>query len=258
MDEKFGLISIIMAAYNSEKTIEQAISSVIAQTYPQFELLVIDDCSTDNTAALIERLAQRDSRIRLIRNEKNSGVSYTRKRGLKEACGEWIAILDSDDAWRPNKLEKQIALQQEKNADLLYTGSAFMGSNGNAIDYILHAPAEIDYRRLLKQNLISNSSVLVRKTLYVKYYAIGDNMHEDFAMWLQMLKAGNVAYGVDEPLLVYRLAKSSKSGNKFQAAKMNWNTYRHVGLNVISAAFYECCYVVKGVLKYKNLKHSTF
>ena len=252
--ENFGLISIIMAAYNAEKTIGHSINSVLDQTYPNFELLVVNDCSTDGTEKLVESFAAKDSRVRLISNEKNSGVSYTRKHGLEEAKGEWIAILDSDDAWAPEKLEKQIALQEKTNADLLFTGSTFVDADGQPISWYLAAPAEVTYRRLLKQNVLSNSSALVRKELYAKHYASGDGMHEDFAIWLSILKEGRKAYGVDAPLLIYRIAKSSKSGNKFKAAKMNWNTYRYVGLNPVSALYYECWYMVKGLLKYKNLK----
>ena len=256
MQEDFGLISIIMAAYNAEKTIEQAINSVLSQTYTNFELLVVNDCSTDRTAELVKSIAAKDSRVRLISNVKNSGVSYTRKHGLEEAKGSWIAILDSDDVWAPEKLEKQIDLQRRTNADLLFTGSAFMGSEGQSIGWYLHAPAEVTYRQLLKQNVLSNSSALVRKELYAKHYAVGDDMHEDFAIWLSILKEGKKAYGVDEPLLIYRIAKSSKSGNKIKAAKMNWNTYRYVGLNPIEASYYECWYMVKGFLKYRNIKDS--
>ena len=252
----FGLISIIMAAYNTEKTIEQAINSVLSQTYTNFELLVVNDCSTDRTAELVKSIAAKDSRVRLISNVKNSGVSYTRKHGLEEAKGSWIAILDSDDAWAPKKLEKQIDLQRRTNADLLFTGSAFMDSDGQPIDWYLHAPAEVTYRQLLKQNVLSNSSALVRKELYAKHYAIGDGMHEDFAIWLSILKKGTKAYGVDEPLLIYRIAKSSKSGNKVKAARMNWNTYRYVGLNLMEAIYYECWYIFNGIRKYRNLRNN--
>ena len=250
----FGLVSVIMAAYNAEKTIEQSINSVLNQTYPAVELLVVDDYSQDRTVKLVENIMARDNRVRLIYNKENSGVSYTRKHGLEEAKGAWIAILDSDDIWAPEKLEKQIILQKKMNADLLFTGSAFMDSDGQPIDWSLHAPSEVTYRHLLKQNVLSNSSSLVRKELYEKYYAVGDGMHEDFAVWLGILKEGKKAYGVDEPLLTYRIAKSSKSGNKIKAAKMNWNTYRYIGLNPLSAFYYECWYVVKGLMKYKNLK----
>ena len=194
MQNDFGLISIIMAAYNAEKTIEQAINSVLSQTYTNFELLVVNDCSTDRTAELVKSIAAKDSRVRLISNVKNSGVSYTRKHGLEEAKGSWISILDSDDAWAPEKLEKQIDLQRRTNADLLFTGSAFMDSEGHPIDWYLRAPSEVTYRQLLKQNVLSNSSALVRKELYAKNYAVGDEMHEDFAIWLSILKKGMKAY----------------------------------------------------------------
>ena len=256
MQEDFGLISIIMAAYNAEQTIEQAINSVLSQTYTNFELLVVNDCSKDRTVELVKKIAAKDGRVRLISNVKNSGVSYTRKHGLEEAKGSWIAILDSDDAWAPEKLEKQIDLQRRTNADLLFTGSAFMDSEGQSIDWHLHAPAEVTYRQLLKQNVLSNSSALVRKELYAKHYAIGDGMHEDFAIWLSILKKGTKAYGVDEPLLIYRIAKSSKSGNKVKAAKMNWNTYRYVGLNLMEAIYYECWYIFNGIRKYRNLSNN--
>ena len=239
-----------------KKTIEQAINSVLSQTYTNFELLVVNDCSTDRTAELVKSIAAKDSRVRLISNVKNSGVSYTRKHGLEEARGSWIAILDSDDAWAQEKLEKQIKLQKKTNADLLFTGSAFMDADGKPIDWYLRAPSEVTYRQLLKQNVLSNSSALVRKALYAKNYAVGDGMHEDFAIWLSILKEGKKAYGVDEPLLIYRIARSSKSGNKFKAAKMNWNTYRYVGLNPIEAAYYEGWYMIKNVIKYTNLKIS--
>lgn len=251
--EKFGMISVIMAAYNAERTIEQAIISVLEQTYENFEIIVVDDCSIDKTVELVKALAENDNRIRLIINEKNCGVSYTRWHGLNVANGLWVAILDSDDAWMPQKLEKQIILQKQKNADLLFTGSAFMNETGSQMKWYLHAPKEITYRQLLKQNVISNSSSLVRRDLYEKYYVIGDEMHEDFATWLGILKEGKKAFGVDEPLLIYRISMSSKSGNKIKAAKMNWNTYRYIGLSLLEAIYYECWYVIKGLWKYKNL-----
>lgn len=254
LDSSMGLISVIMAAYNAEKTISDAIDSVLQQTYANIELIVIDDCSKDKTRSLVRQFAARDTRVRLVVNEKNCGVSRTRLHGLQTAQGEWIAILDSDDAWHPEKLQKQIELQAQTGAELLFTGSAFMDADGKKIDWYLHAPTTITYRQLLKQNLLSNSSALVKKELYEKYYAIGDKMHEDFAIWLGILRTGRKAYGVDEPLLIYRLAPNSKSGNKIKAARMNWNTYRYIGLNPISAIYYECWYILNGLRKYKNLK----
>ena len=254
MKDDFDLVSIIMAAYNSEKTILQSVESVIRQTYQNWELIIVDDCSTDNTFDCIQKLSKKDKRIRVIQNKMNKGVSYTRKHGLLESKGKWIAILDSDDIWVKDKLEKQILIQREKNADLIYTGSGFIDTYGHLLNWNLHVPSELSYNKLLKQNLISNSSALVRKQLYSTFYAEGDNMHEDFALWLSILKTGIIAYGIDEPLLIYRLDKHSKSGNKIKAAKMNWKTYRYVGLNIFKSIYYELCYIINGLLKYKNLK----
>ncbi|MDY4166938.1 MAG: glycosyltransferase [Fournierella sp.] len=247
------LVSVIMPAYNAEKYIRQAIDSVRAQTYCDWELIVVDDASKDNTNAIVSEYCREDSRVKLLRNPKNQGVSHTRKNGVEAAAGEWIAFLDSDDAWQPEKLEKQLALQKEYNAKLIFTGSAFMDSEGCPLEWVLHAPEKIEYRQLLKQNLISNSSVLIEKKAYQECAVLADDMHEDFACWLRFLRKGNIAYGVDEPLLIYRLSAQSKSGNKLKAAKMNWKTYRAVGLNFVFAAYYMGWYMVKSILKYKNL-----
>ncbi|MBR5547922.1 MAG: glycosyltransferase family 2 protein [Clostridia bacterium] len=254
MTQTNGKVSIIMAAYNAEKTIRQAIESVLAQTYSDFELLVVNDCSKDQTQAIVEAYSQRDERVKLIVNPKNMGVSHTRLNGLKAATGVWIAVLDSDDAWMPEKLEKQMVLQKQTGAALLYTASQFIDGDGNKIDWILSVPEKVDYKTLLKQNILSNSSSLCRKELYQKYYAIDDGMHEDFTLWLNILKTGEVAYGVNEPLLIYRVSTNSKSGNKIKAAKMNWNTYRAVGLNLFEALYYEIWYTINGLLKYRKLK----
>ena len=240
-----------MAAYNAEKTIEEAIQSVIKQTYKNWELLVINDCSRDRTETLVRSF--HDERIRLLNNENNVGVSLTRKRGLDNAKGDWIAILDSDDVWASEKLEKQIKLYQDIGAELIYTGSAFIDKNGKYIEWQLHVPEKLTYRELLKQNLVSNSSVLVKADLYRSHYAIGDNMHEDFAIWLGITKEGKKAYGIDEPLLIYRLADISKSSNKLKAARMNWKTYRYVGLQPVEAAYYMCWYIMNGLRKYSHL-----
>lgn len=244
-----------MAAHNAEKTIAMAIQSVVDQTYKNWELLIINDCSTDGTVQVVKSFS--DSRIRLINNASNYGVSKTRKTGLDSAKGEWIAILDSDDAWIPDKLEKQMSLASATDAKLVFTGSAFMDAEGKPIDWVLHVPKTIKYKELLKQNLVSNSSVLVKTDLYRAHYAIGDGMHEDFAIWLRITRCGHLAYGINEPLLIYRLSSSSKSSNKLKAAKMNWNTYRFVGLSPFFALYYMCWYTIKGLLKYRNLRGSS-
>lgn len=245
-------VSIIMAAYNAEKTIAMSIESVLWQTYGNFELLIIDDCSSDNTLDIIAHYT--DCRIRVFTHSQNMGVSHTRHHGILEAKGNWIAILDSDDLWMPDKLEKQFNRQKETNGKFFFTASSFI-LNDKLINWILEVPETIAYKTLLKQNRISNSSVLIRKELYQQYEVVKCGIiHEDFACWLNVLKNGIVAYGINEPLLIYRISSNSKSGNKWKALLMNWNTYRHIGLNFWQAAYYMLWYIYNGVIKYNNIK----
>ena len=250
------MITIIMPAYNCEKFLKQAVHSVISQTYTNWKLIIIDDCSTDGTRLLAEELAERDKRIELLCNDQNQGVSRTRNRGIKEAETEWIAFLDSDDAWDKEKLAKQVALMKENPAaELVYTGSAFMRESGELMNAVFQVPERVTRRQLLKQNVISCSSVMIKRDLLLRHpMPEGECIHEDFAVWLTVLGEIEFAYGINEPLLTYRVYQGSKSGNKRRAARMNWNTYRKVGLNPVVAAYYMCWYAVRGIKKHRKLK----
>ena len=251
------MVTIIMPAYNAEKHIVEAIDSVLAQTYTDWELLVLDDCSTDHTAVVVEDYTRRDKRVHLLRNKVNLGVGQTRNCGVDNSTAEWIAFLDSDDMWEPDKLKKQMALvEDDPKAELIFTASSFIDESGEKRNYILHVPQRITRKELLKQNLISCSSVLVKRALLLEHKMPGKGMiHEDFATWLSILDEKAFAYGIDEPLLIYRLSANSKSGNKIKAAKMNWNTYRASGLKPIPAIYYMICYMYNGVKKYRNIKN---
>lgn len=249
-----GLISVVMPVYNCERTIEEAVQSVLRQTYENLELIIVDDCSSDRTADIVSGM--QDPRIRLIRNKVNRGASYARTCGIEEASSEWIAFLDGDDKWDMEKLAKQTALlEKHPGAVLLFTGSAFMNDEGRMLEYTLHVPEMITYEELLKQNRISCSSVLVRKEMMRKYPFPDISMiHEDFAVWLRILREVRYAYGIDEPLLIYRLSNNSKSSNKFRAALMNWNTYRFTGVPLGAAARSMCSYAFRSIRKYARLK----
>ena len=249
-------VSVVMPAYNCEATLQESVESVLRQTAENWELLILDDSSRDGTFKLMRRLAELDSRIRIFRNDRNMGVGRTRNRGVGLAEGDWIAFLDSDDLWTQDKLEKQLSLLASfPGTGLFYTGSSFIRSDGTPMDYILHVPETLDRKKLLKQNLISCSSVLAEKKLLEKYpMPAGAGMHEDFAVWLRILEESSPARGLDEPLLIYRRSASSKSGNKWKAAKMNWNTYRAVGLDPVRACYYMAWYAVNGLKKYSKLK----
>jgi teichuronic acid biosynthesis glycosyltransferase TuaG len=248
-------ISVVMPAYNAEKTIERAIRSVLSQNYEPLELLVIDDCSKDGTVALVQSLAAADSRLRLLRNPRNLGVSGTRRHGVDQAKYDYIAFLDSDDYWESNKLQRQMERMLAQNARLSYTGSAFIDEDGNRSGYVLQVPEKVDFAQLLKQNVISCSSVIVSRELIQAHPMKDDRMiHEDYASWLGILKEIPFAVGLNEPLLVYQVSMGSKSGNKFKAAKMQWRTYRVAGIPPLTAAVSFCAYAVRNLKKYSGIK----
>lgn len=248
---------MIMPAYNAEKYIEAAVQSVLAQTWTDFELIVVDDCSQDATASIVQRLAGEDGRIFLLRNPENSGVSASRNAGIAKAQGAWIAFLDSDDLWRADKLEKQLALLEGRpDAVLSYTASAFIDEEGRPYAYIQEAEAETVYKTLLRKNLLSCSSVMVRRDVMLRHPMGGDDMHEDYAVWLEILRETRCAYGLNEPLLVYRLRRNSKSGNRFRSAEMLFLSYRHVGYSAFCAAAMTLRYAAHSVSKRRKIAGS--
>lgn len=248
-------ISIITPAYNCEKYLGEAVESVLKQTWEDWELLIIDDCSKDKTYECMQKLARQDKRIRVFQNEHNSGSAATRNYGVQQATGEWVAFLDSDDLWREEKLEKQMAvIEKNPEASFLFTGSAFIEDDGMTIAHVLHVPQRINRRKLLGQNVISCSSVLIRRELMLENpMPEEEGIHEDFATWLSILDKVPFAYGVDEPLLVYRRALASKSGKKGKSAHMNWQTYIKAGVPAKSRIFYMFSYTVHGLAKYSML-----
>lgn len=249
-------VSIVMPAYNAEKYIGEAIESVLNQTYSNYELIIVDDASKDQTANIVKKLVVKTDNIRFYQNEKNKGVSYTRNFAISKAYGDWIAFLDSDDKWHKEKLEKQIRfLHKEINAKLVFTGSAFINEKNKKYDYVLTVPEKIVFKELLKQNVISCSSVLVNKECFQKIKMMNDSMHEDFAVWLQILNEIQYAYGINEPLLLYRLSKKSKSSNKCKAAIMTYRVYSYIGLNIYQKLYYMCFYSIRSLKKYKKISN---
>ena len=250
LHKEFGLISIIMAAYNAEKTIEQAINSVLRQTYTDFELLVVNDCSKDRTVELVKSIAVKDNRVRLISNEKNSGVSFTRKHGLEESNGSWIAILDSDDAWTPDKLEKQIAFMERTGAKFSATGYGWMDEEGNDLHTVFIPPKKTDYKKMIRlSNPIGNLSVMYDQEALGKFEVPPIKKRNDFALWLKILKKTDYCYGMEEVLGTYRMGRAgSVSSNKLKQARYHWQLYHEIeGHNVVRSLYELGCWAwVKG------------
>lgn len=251
------MVSIVMPAYNAAGTIRKSIESIKAQTVKEWELIVIDDGSNDDTAAILSELASSDSRICFLQNEKNSGASFTRNRAVSLAKGEWIAFLDSDDQWLPEKLEKQLSLAA-KHPDMVicYTASSFIDDNGKQFSYVMEAVERMTYKMLLRKNLLSCSSVMIRSSVMKNIKMPSDKMHEDYYVWLRVVKECGVAYGINEPLLIYRLCSNSKSSNRIKSAKMLFNAYRAVGYNPIVSTFYTLRYTFHSVSKRRNVYKS--
>ena len=240
-------ISVIMPAYNAAAYIEAAIRSVMAQTFGDWELIVVDDCSKDETVQVVTALAAEDGRIHLIcRDENSGGAAVVRNQAIDVARGEYVAFLDSDDIWLPNKLERQLSVIG--NHALCYTSYAIMDATGNQSrpDYIV--PEKVTFESLLNENVIGCSTVLMRRELAkfeTKYF------HEDFILWLSVLRDGNTAIGCPEVLTKWRLIETSRSFNKFKAAKNRWRIYRnYLRLPLRKSVMAFCSYMFAGLRKY--------
>ncbi|MBE6761265.1 MAG: glycosyltransferase family 2 protein [Ruminococcaceae bacterium] len=254
---KADSITVIMPAYNAEKTIGEAVKSVIAQTVTDWELIVIDDGSTDNTATILTELASADSRIRFLQNEKNSGVSFTRNRAVELADGKWIAFLDSDDKWLPEKLEKQLGLLKKyPEMVVCYTASSFIDNNGKPFKYVMEAIERLDYKTLLSKNIMSCSSVMIRSDVMKLVKMPNDAMHEDYYVWLTVLREHKFAYGINEPLLIYRLCPNSKSASRIKSAKMLFNSYRAIGCNLFKTIVLVLRYTLYSIKKRRRIYNS--
>lgn len=252
MSEK-GLCSIIVPAYCCAATIQASIASAQNQSYRNIEILVVNDASPDHTCQLVSALADADSRIRLISHEKNQGVAAARNKALEYAQGEYVAFLDSDDVWEPQKLACQIPLLE--NADLCYSSYEFIDGGGSRLTGRKLVPPTCTLEDLLKENFILCSSVVLKRTLTQNQKFDGSYSHEDYVYWLELLKKGIVAMGVSDILVQYRLTDSNRSGNKIKAAQDRWDVYRrYMGYSRLRSLRYFVIYAIRGFQKYKKVK----
>lgn len=248
------LISIVMPAYNSEKYIAKSIESVFNQTYKNWELIIIDDCSVDSTQTIIEEYSMSNEKVIVITNSENKGVSESRNKGIQRATGSWIAFLDSDDLWREDKLAKQVDQIIKTGERFFYTGSVYIDSQGNPLKGYQNIPEKVNYKELLKCNIIPCSSVLIDKKLLLLFEMKVDALHEDYLVWLRILKSGVTAISLNEPLLIYRISINSKSGNKMKSVIMTYRVYREIGMSIIKSCYYMIGYVYLKIRKYRHIK----
>ena len=244
------LVSIITPVYNAEMFLSDTIKSVQNQTYKNWEMLLVDDCSKDNSAQIIKEFQKYDDRIKYIKLEKNSGASVSRNTGIKNAKGRFIAFVDSDDIWKPEKLEVQVKYMLENNLGFTFTSYRYMKEDGELTNKVAKAPSKINYNGLLKNTIIGCSTVVIDTDIVEAFEMPLVRRGQDTATWLQILRKEKYAYGIDKDLVYYRLVGESLSSNKIIALKRTWNTYRNVEkLGLIKSSYVFCFYVFNAIKK---------
>ncbi len=248
-------VCVIMPAFNSSEYIEEAIISVINQSVTDWELFVIDDGSSDHTREIVEGFVNKDSRIRLFTNQENMGVGRSRNRGLELCYGDYVALLDSDDYWEPQMLEKSIARAEETGADIIYCSYAIVDEQGRKLCNDFIVPEETDFQHSIVRNVISCSTALFTEKLAREMRFPTNIYHEDIALWFQLLRDGWVARGVPEILASYRQRSDSKTSNKLMSAVRRWPIYRrHLGLSVSQSMAAMVKYAYYGLIKFKKVR----
>ncbi|MEI2311408.1 glycosyltransferase family 2 protein [Bacillus nitratireducens] len=245
------LVSIVTPSYNASSFIKETIQSVQSQTYKNWEMIIIDDVSKDNTCELIKEEIKKDSRIRLIELQENGGPAIARNTGINNAKAKYVAFLDSDDLWLPEKLEKQLAFMQNNDIAFSFTSYQIMNQDGTLTDKVVHVPEKINYNGLLKNTIIGCLTVMLDIEKLGKVQMPNIRTRQDTATWLKILRQGHYAYGLDEVLSKYRKVENSISSKKFKMAKMNWKLYREIeGLSVLKSAWCFGNYALNGVVKH--------
>lgn len=215
------LVSIITPTYNSEKYIKETINSVLSQTYQNWEMIIVDDCSTDNTVRIIEEEMEKNSRIRFIQLQENQGAAVARNTAINYANGRYIAFLDSDNLWEMNKLEVQVSFMNMNNIPFSYTSYKIINENGEETGKVVNVPEKIDYNQLLKNTIIGCLTVMLDINKFGRVQMPNMRTRQDTALWLLILKQGYIAYGIQQPLAKYRKKSGSISSNKLKMAKQN-------------------------------------
>lgn len=244
------LVSVIVPVYDAEKFIKDTIKTVIDQTYPNWELLLVDDCSTDKSVKIIKGYQQKDKRIKLFSNSKNSGAAISRNKGIEESRGRYIAFLDADDLWDERKLEKQVAFMQENDCAFSFTGYEFANNKGEPNGKKVFVPTTITYKEALKNTTIWTSTVMLDLEVLEKGDVTMPNIRrgQDTATWWKILRIVEKAGGVNEILAYYRRTNTSLSANKFVALRRTWNLYRNVeNLGLVTSLYSFFWYVYNAI-----------
>ena len=248
MEDK--LVSIIMPTYNCAKFIGKTIESVIAQTYENWELIIVDDCSKDNTEEVVSKY--KDNRIKYHRLKNNSGAAVARTEAMKKASGSYMAFLDSDDLWKKDKLEKQLEFMNKNNYNFTCTEYEQIDEEGNKLNKVIKVKKRADYNRILLDCPVGNSTVMYNVEKLGKFEVPNIRKRNDDALWLQILKKEKYIYGMPDILMEYRIRSNSISSNKLSLVKYHWQLYRKIEhLSVFRSVFHICWW---GMIKVLHIK----
>ena len=245
-------VSVITPAYNAERFLLETVKSVQSQTFVDWEMIIVDDCSEDGTYALAKSLAEEDSRIRVLRNNINLGVALTRNTAIDVATGKYIAFLDADDLWLPEKLEEQISFMDIGHYVLTYTNyQKFDTVTGKRQRKVIRAPATMTARKIYCDTSIGCLTVMVNKSLSGVFHMPNISHTEDNITWQEILARGYTAYRLDEVLSLYREGNASLTSSKKNAARKQWNTYRnYYNFSIAKSLFFFVQYALHAVKKH--------
>lgn len=248
--EKY-LISIISPSYNSSDFIEETINSISTQTYQNWELIVIDDFSKDDTVGILKKLSKNDSRIKIFTNATNQGAAISRNIGLENARGRFIAFLDSDDLWYPEKLEIQVNFMLANSYPISFTSYELIDEKGIQLNKIIQTVEKIDYQGYLKNTIIGMSTSMIDTNIVSKDFRFTNiRTRQDTYLWITLLRKGFKAYGINQVLAKYRVRSNSISANKFKAAKRVWYLYYNLEkLGIVKSTYYFSFYVYNALKK---------
>lgn len=225
--EDFGKVSVVMPAYNSGRFITEAIASVLAQTYSNWELLIVDDASTDATAELLQNFRQ-DDRIKIFRFSENKGTQFSRNKAIEEASGDFIAFLDADDLWKPEKLYLQLQMMQTNKLPACFSSYELISENGQNLHTKIEALSLLSYQKLQKANYVGNLTGIYDVRQLGKVFAPDLKKRQDWALWLEVIRLGGAMYSIRESLAYYRVRKNSISGNKLEMLRYNYKVYHEI------------------------------
>lgn len=244
-------VSVIIPVYNAQNYIKQAIESVLKQTYTNIEIIIIDDCSTDNSASLIDSYKQIYSNVKYYLLEKNRGAGYARNKAIELATGRFIAFLDSDDIWYEDKIKKQIEFMKKVKCPFCYTAIEMIDNEGNLLKKKRNIREFCDYNYLLKNTIIATSTVVIDRKYFSDFKMSLRRGGQDYSTWLRLLRNGCIAMGLNESLVSYRISRGSLSSNKLKSIKQIWDIQtKDEGINELNVILNILFFLYNAFMKY--------